>query len=283
MEKFSPEKLEKKARTIRKDVIKMLSIAGSGHSAGSLGMVDVLTALYFQIMNNDPQNPDWQERDRLFLSHGHICPALYATMAHAGYFPLTELKTLRKLESRLQGHPERARLPGIETSSGPLGCGLAQAAGYAYVARMDKKRFRVFCLTSDGEHDSGNHWEAVLFSAKNRLANLTVFVDRNKIQVDGYTEEVLPLESLEEKYKAFNWNVLNIDGHKMEEIITAVEQARADYEEPSVIIARTIPGKGVSFMEDSPEWHGRAPTKKEAKKALAELRALRRNNKNAKS
>ena len=274
MQKLSIEALEKKANSIRKDIIKMLVAAGSGHSAGPLGMADVFSALYFHIMNHDPKNPDWPERDRLFLSNGHIAPVRYATMAHAGYFPISELKTLRKLGSRLQGHPERLRLPGIETTSGPLGSGLAQAAGYAYASRMDGARFRVYCICSDGEHDSGNHWEAVMFAGKYNLANLTLIVDRNNIQIDGHTEDVMPLEPLEEKYEAFNWHVLHIDGHNMEEIINAVEHARAVYENPTVIIAHTIPGKGVSFIENLPEWHGKPPTPEEAKIALQELRTL---------
>jgi transketolase len=273
-EKLSPEKLEIKANQIRKDIIKTLLNAGSGHSAGSLGMADVFTALYFNILNHDPKNPDLEERDRLFLSCGHIAPVRYVAMAHAGYFPMTKLKTLRKLDSILQGHPERTRLPSLESTSGPLGEGLAQAAGYALAARMDDKRFRVFCITSDGEHDSGNHWEAVMFAGKNNLSNLTAFVDRNNIQIDGHTEDVMPLEPLEEKYKAFNWHVLHIDGHNMEEIIDAVGHARAVYEDPTVIIAHTIPGKGISFMENLPEWHGKPPSKEEAKKALHELRTL---------
>jgi transketolase len=268
----SIEKLEKKAKEIRREIIKMLAKAGSGHSAGSLGMADIFTALYFSIMNHDPKKPSWKERDRLILSNGHICPARYAAMAHAGYFPISELKTLRKLKSRLQGHPERTKLPGVETTSGPIGSGLAQAAGYAYAARMDDKRFRIFCITSDGEHDTGNHWEAVLFAGKYKLSNLTAFLDRNKIQIDGHTEDVLPLEPLREKYVAFNWHVIGVDGHNMEEITNAVSRARAMYEKPTMIIAHTIPGKGISFMENLPEWHGKAPNKEEAKKALDELR-----------
>ena len=269
------EELEKKANDIRKDIIKTLLEAGSGHSAGPLGMADIFTALYFEIMNHDPKKPEWEERDRLFLSCGHIVPVRYVTMAHAGYFPKTKLSTLRKLGSPLQGHPERVRLLALETTSGPLGEGLAQAAGYAYAARMDNKRFRVFCVTSDGEHDTGNHWEAVLFAGKNKLSNLTVFVDRNNIQIDGHTEDVMPLEPLEDKYKAFRWHTLHIDGHNIEEIIEAVNHARAVYEKPTVVIAHTIPGKGVSFMENLPEWHGKPPRKDEAKKALHELRTLR--------
>lgn len=274
MIKLSTKKLEEKANEIRQDIIKMLLAAGSGHSAGPLGMADVFTALYFNILNHDPKKPMWEERDRLILSNGHIVPVRYAAMAEAGYFSKAKLKTLRKLGSPLQGHPERERMPALETTSGPLGSGLAQAAGYAYAARMDDRRFRIYCVTSDGEHDEGNHWEAVMFAGKYRLSNLTVFVDRNNIQIDGHTEEVMPLEPLVEKYEAFNWNVIEIDGHNMEEIINSVGEARATYEKPTVIICHTIPGKGVSFMENMPEWHGKPPNKKQAREALHELRSL---------
>ncbi len=268
------KELRKKANEIRKDIIIMLLEAGSGHSAGPLGSADIFTALYFDILHHDPKKPEWEDRDRLFLSCGHYTPVRYATMAHAGYFPLSKLGTLRKLGSDLQGHPERVRLPAVESTSGPLGEGLAQAAGYAYAARMDNRRFRVFCFTSDGEHDTGNHWEAVMFAGKNNLSNLTTFVDRNNIQIDGYTEDVMPLEPLKEKYEAFNWHVIDIDGHNIEEIIDAVNHARAVYEDPTVIIAHTIPGKGVDFMENLSEWHGKPPNKEEAKKALHDLRTL---------
>lgn len=269
------QELQSKANEVRQDIIKMLLEAGSGHSAGSLGMTDVFMALYFGgVMNYDSKKPDWDERDRLILSNGHICPALYATLAHADYFPHSELVTLRKLGSRLQGHPERERLPGLEATSGPLGCGLAQAAGYAYAARMDGKDFRIFCMTSDAEHQEGNHWEAVAFAGKNNLSNLTSFVDRNNIQIDGYTEDIMPLEPLKAKYEAFNWSVIEIDGHNIEAIIDAVNMAKAIHENPTVIICRTIPGKGVEFMENLPEWHGKSPNEEEAKKALNNLRTL---------
>ena len=270
----SIKKLKLIANEIRQDLIKMLVEAGSGHSAGPLGMADVFTAFYFNILNHNPKNPDWQDRDRLILSNGHIVPIRYVAMAHAGYFPKKELSTLRKLGSRLQGHPERTKLPGLETTSGPLGSGLAQASGYAYAARMDNKKFRIYCFCSDGEHDAGNHWEAVLFAGKYKLSNLTLVIDRNNIQIDGYTEDIMPLEPLADKYKAFNWHVLHIDGHNMREIIDAVNHAKAVYEKPTVIIAHTIPGKGVSFMENLPEWHGKPPKPDEAKKALHELRTL---------
>lgn len=274
MGKLNIKDLERKANEIRQDIIKMLVKAGSGHSAGPLGMADIFTAFYFQILVHDPKKPDWEERDRLFLSNGHISPVRYVAMAHSGYFPKKLLWTLRKLGSPLQGHPERKRLPGVETTSGPLGSGLAQAAGYAYAARMDGKKFRVYCITSDGEHDAGNHWEAVLFVGKNKLSNLTAIVDRNNIQIDGHTEDVMPLEPLEDKYKAFNWHVLHVDGHNIEEFIDAVDHAKAVFEKPTVIIAHTIPGKGVSFMENLPEWHGKPPKPEEAKRALHQLRTL---------
>jgi transketolase len=264
--------LSKVATEIRKEVIKMITAAGSGHTAGSLGSAEIFAAFYFSILNQDPKNPDWVERDRFILSCGHYCPAQYAALAHAGYFPISELKTLRKLGSKLQGHPVRGTVPGVETTSGPLGEGLAQAAGIALGARIDGKHFRVYCLTSDGEHDSGNHWEAVMFAAKYKLANLTQIVDRNSIQIDGGTEEVMPLNSLTDKYKAFNWNVIEIDGNDITQILEAVKEAKTYYQGPTVIIAKTIPGKGVDFMENDYRWHGKAPTKEESETALNELK-----------
>ncbi len=266
--------LEIIANAVREDIIKMLVAAGSGHSAGPLGMADIFTALYFEVMNHDPKDPFWEERDRLILSNGHICPVRYATMAEAGYFDVKELKTLRRLGTRLQGHPERLKLPGVETTSGPLGSGLAQASGYAYAAKMDDKRFRVFALLSDGEQDEGNNWEAVMFAAKYKLSNLTAILDRNYIQIDGNTEQIMPLDPLDEKYKSFNWNVININGNDFTEIINAVRTAKSVADKPTVIIAHTIPGKGVSFMENKFEWHGKPPNKEEAKLALAELEEI---------
>jgi transketolase len=266
--------LQNKANKIRQDIIKMLIEAGSGHSAGPLGAADIFTALYFLVMNIDPKNPNWEERDRLFLSCGHIAPVLYATLAHRGFFPLEELSTLRKFGSRLQGHPERKRLPGIESTSGPLGSGLAQACGYAYAARMDGRKFRIYCVSSDGEHQEGNHWEAVMFAGKNNLSNLTLLIDRNNIQIDGYTEEVMPLEPLADKYRSFNWSVLEVDGHNIEEIANACSHARAIFENPTVVVCHTIPGKGVGFMEGKFEWHGKPPNTSEAVEALSQLRTL---------
>ncbi len=266
--------LEEKANIIRQDLIKTLLEAKSGHSAGPLGMADVFTAFYFHILNHDSRRPKWENRDRLILSNGHICPIQYVTLAHAGYFPKEELKTLRKLGTRLQGHPHRGALPGIETTSGPLGSGLSQASGVALALRMDKSRSRVYCLTSDGEHDCGNYWEAVMLAGKYKLNNLTVVVDRNNIQIDGFTENIMPLEPLRQKYESFNWHVLDIDGHNMTSLVDAVNEAHAIYEKPTVIIAHTIPGKGVSFMEWNYYWHGNPPKEDDAKKALEELRTL---------
>jgi len=269
------KELEEKANKVRQLVIEELVEARSGHTAGSLGMADIFVAMYFHVLNHDPKNPDWPERDRLILSNGHICPVKYAVMALAGYFPVKELKTLRKFGSRLQGHPERTMLPGVETTSGPLGSGLSQAAGIAYAARMDKKRFRVYCIMSDGEHDTGNHWEAVMFAGKYKLNNLTGIIDRNNIQIDGVTEDIMPLEPLEDKYKAFNWNVLSVNGHNIREFVDAIEEAKAVYEKPTVIIAHTIPGKGIEEIEGDFKWHGIPPKPEEAKQFLEELRTLK--------
>ena len=283
------KEIEKRALAIRETILEMLVAAGSGHTAGPLGMADIFAALYARVLKHDPKNPDWDERDRLILSNGHIVPVRYAAMAHAGYFPVEECLTLRKFGSRLQGHPERERLPGLETTSGPLGSGLSQAAGIAYAVRMDPIRdasrsngaggghsrdIRVFCVMSDGEHDCGNTWEAVMFAGANRLYNLTGIIDRNNIQIDGYTESVMPLEPLRAKYEAFGWHVLEVDGHNVAHIVAACEEAAAVYEKPSVIIAHTIPGKGVREIERDYRWHGKPPNKEEATVFLNELRTL---------
>ncbi|MEK7120501.1 MAG: transketolase [Patescibacteria group bacterium] len=266
--------LEEKANDVRKSIIEMLVVAGSGHTAGPLGMADIFTAFYFHILNHDPKNPLWDERDRLILSNGHITPVRYSAMAHAGYFPVKELLTLRKFGSRLQGHPEMGKLDGLETTSGPLGSGLSEACGIAYGARMDGKKFRTYCLMSDGEMDTGNIWEGAMFAGKNKLSNLTALIDRNNIQINGMTENVMPLEPLADKWRAFNWNVIEIDGHNMEEIVDATEEAKAVYEKPTIIIAHTIPGKGVKEIEFDYKWHGIPPNKEDAKKFLNELRTL---------
>ena len=269
------EDLKKIAKEVRRDIVKTLLEAGSGHPAGSLSMTDILVALYFGIMHHDPKNPNWKDRDRLVVSNGHTCPALYSVLARSGYFPIQKLKTYAKLGSPLQGHPEREKLLGIETTSGPLGCGLAQACGMAWAARLDNSHFRVFCTVSDAEHDEGNHWEGVLFAAKYKLSNLTLIVDRNNIQIDGHTEDVMPLENFAEKLKAFGFSVLEVDGHSMEEIDKAMKMAKVTFEKPTAVVLHTIPGKNVGFMENEYSWHGKAPNVGESVQALMELRKLR--------
>lgn len=278
MEPLTDKKLremELMANRLRGDVIAMVSRAGSGHIAGPLDMAEIFTAFYFHLLRHDPKDPHWPGRDRLILSNGHICPVQYAALARAGYFPVEELKTLRQIGTRLQGHPHRGVLPGVETTSGPLGSGISQAAGVALAARLDGAKWRTYCLTSDGEHEEGNAWEGAMFAGKNRLSNLTVVVDRNNIQIDGFTENVMPLEPFRAKYESFGWHVLEIDGHNFEEIIAAVHEARAIYEKPTCIIAHTIPGKGVDFMENDYLWHSKPFKPGEAEKALRELRTLR--------
>lgn len=269
--------LETHAEKIRESIIEMLVSAGSGHTAGPLGMADIFTLLYFHTLRHDPHNPEWAERDRLVLSNGHICPVLYATMAHAGYFPVSELNTLRKFGSRLQGHPHREYLPYLENSSGPLGEGLGQAVGMALADRIDfgekTDRF-IYCLTGDGELNEGSNWEAIMLAGKEKLRNLIVIVDRNNIQIDGYTEDIMPLDNLIKKWQSFNWHVEEVDGHNFEMVNSAIEVAKAVYERPSVIIARTIPGRGVKEFERDYRWHGKPPTKEEGDMALRELRTL---------
>ena len=263
------------ANLLRQEVIHMLVEAGSGHVAGPLGMADIMATLYFHVMKHDPKNPEWEDRDRFVLSNGHTAPILYAALAHSGYFPTEELKTLRKLGSRLQGHPHRGSLPGVENTSGPLGSGLAQAVGMALAAKLDDKKWRVFCMTSDGEHQEGNHLEAMLLASKYRLNNLVTIIDRNAIQIDGFTEDVLPLEPLADKYKSFGWNVIEINGHDIEHIVSAYNEAKATWQAPTVIIANTTPGKGVDFMEDKYQWHSKPMTKEQVQEALHDLRTLK--------
>lgn len=270
------QQLNQKANEIRQDIIMMLEEAGSGHSAGPLGLADILTALYFNIMNIKPDEPEWPDRDVFFLSNGHTVPVQYAAMAEAGYFYKKELSTLRKFGSRLQGHPEREKLPGLENTSGPLGSGLSQAAGYAYTLQyIDKNPHRfVYVVTGDGELDEGNIWEAAMFAGKYKLGQLIIFIDRNNIQIDGSTEDVMPLEDLVGKWESFGWHVLNIDGNNIESIIDAASQGRAITNRPTAIIANTIPGKGVDFMEYDYHWHGMPPNSEQAKEALKKLRSL---------
>jgi len=270
------KKLHLIANGVRQSVVKMLQQAKSGHPAGSIGLADIFTALYFNILNHDPKNPTWPGRDRLVLSNGHVCPVMYAAMAEAGYFPKEELMSLRKLGSRLQGHPHRGSLPGIENSSGPLGQGLSIAVGMALVAKRERKSWRVYCVCSDGEHDEGQIWEAVLLASKFKLGNLTALMDRNNIQIDGFTEDVLPLEPLAEKYRAFGWHVLEVDGHNIEQLIGACSEAKKVIDRPTMIIAHTVPGKDISFMEFIADWHGKAPSDKEVTTALGDLEEERK-------
>lgn len=273
--------LEEKALAIRRSIVSMLIEAKSGHTAGPLGMTDVFTYLYFHGLKHDPKNPSWVYRDRVILSNGHICPVLYATMAHAGYFPVIELQTLRKFKSRLQGHPHREWLPALETSSGPLGSGLSQTVGMALAERMDMGRTsakQFFCFTGDGELDCGQIWEAAMLAGRERLQNVTAIVDRNNIQIDGFTEDIMPLNPLADKWRSFGWHVQEVDGHNFRALDEAFGQARAVFDKPSVIIAYTIPSKGVPDFEGKFEWHGKPPTTpaeiETAKRALHMLRTL---------
>lgn len=272
---LSIAELETKANEIREDIIRMLEHAGSGHSAGPLGLADILTALYFEVMKYDPKRPDWDERDIFLLSNGHCVPVQYATMAHAGFFDRKELMTLRAFGSRLQGHPERTKLPGLENTSGPLGSGLSQAAGMALAMRMNQQTHRwIYVMMGDGEQDEGNVWEAAMLAGKYKLNNIIAFTDRNNIQIDGPTEAVMPLEDLKDKWQAFGWHVLEINGNDMEAVIDACNMAKAIVDKPIMIVAYTIPGKGVDFMEYDFHWHGMPPNREQARQALHELRTL---------
>jgi transketolase len=252
----------------------MLVHAGSGHSAGPLDLAEVFSALFFSILKHDPKRPLWPQRDRLFISNGHICPIRYAAMIKAGYLPKSALKTLRKLGSKLQGHPGYLDWPALEHSSGPLAQGSSVAVGAAIADRKDNKRRWNYCIVSDAEQQAGQTWEAVMLAGKLKLDNLIFLMDRNNIQIDGYTEDVMPLEPLKAKYEAFNWHVIEIDGHNIEQIIDAVNLGKAIYEKPTMIICHTIAGKGVDFMEYEFSWHGKPPNRNEADKALKQLRSL---------
>ena len=278
MQTLSPERLkelELRANDVRQGIIRSLLAAGSGHSAGPLDMSDIFTALYGHLMRHDPARPDWPDRDRLILSCGHIAPVRYSAMANFGYFPVEELLTLRKFGSRLQGHPERAKLPSVETTSGPLGEGLGQAVGMALAAKMDAKDFHLWVIASDAEHQCGLHWEAVLTAAKFKLDNITVIVDRNFIQIDGSTEDVMPLEPFAQKYRAFNWEVFECDGNDIAAFVETAQRARETTGKPQVIVALTVPGKGISYMEGDYTWHGKPPNAQQADEALRELTAQR--------
>jgi transketolase len=268
------EDLTRMAVALRRDVISMLTEAGSGHTAGSLGLSDIATALYFNVLNITPKTKNDPERDRLFVSCGHTAPIWYAALARAGFFPIEELKTLRKLGSRLQGHIDRLTVPGVESSSASLGQGLGIAAGCALAGKMNNQRYETYCVISDGELDEGSTWEAANLAAHYRLGRLTAILDRNNIQIDGATEDVMRKEAIKDKFEAFGWHVIEIDGHNMEQIIDGCQEAHAIVEAPVLLLAHTIPGKGVSFMEHDYTWHGKAPTKEEAQMALKELEGM---------
>ena len=262
--------LTKKALQLRIDVINMLAKAGSGHPAGSLGMADIFAALYFELMNHDPNNPNWEQRDYLILSNGHICPVLYASLARAGYFPVSKLDSLRQIDSDLQGHPHCCSLPGVETSSGPLGQGVSQACGLALALKVDNKPNHVYCLSSDGEQQEGQTWESYLLANKYQLDNLTFIIDRNQIQIEGRTDQVMPIHQLSAKLTSFGINTSQIDGHNFQQILTSIKKAKDD-QAVSAVIAETIPGKGVDFMEDDHQWHGKAPNSTQTEEALQQL------------
>ncbi|MBU1046838.1 transketolase [Patescibacteria group bacterium] len=264
------EKYKEKAQIIREEMLKMLAKAGSGHTAGPLGMIDILVALYFGILKHDPKNPDWEDRDRVIYSHGHTCPALYTVMAEIGYFPKSELDSLRKFGAPLQGHPHKEWLKGIETSSGPLGSGLSQAVGMALAEKIDNKDSdkKFYCLMSDGELQEGQVWEALMLGGYKKLNNLIAVIDRNHIQISGKTEDVLGLEPLRDKFEAFNWDVLEVDGHDYEQLFGAFETAKKITDGPVVIIAHTIPGKGFKEFENDYTWHGKVPSQEMVDKIL---------------
>jgi len=270
-QELSLEDMEQMARKLRRHIVTMTAKAGSGHPGGSLSAVEVVTALYFGLMRHDPANPNWPDRDRFVLSKGHAAPLLYAALAECGYFPVEELSTLRQLDSRLQGHTDRTTTPGVEMSAGALGQGLSFGIGIALAGRLDFRPYRVHVLLGDGECDEGQVWEAVMAAAHFKTDNLVAIVDHNKQQLDGWTRDIMNLEPLAPKWRSFDWHVIEIDGHDLPQIIAALEAAKQVKGQPAVIIAHTTKGKGVSFMENNPEFHGRAATAEELEKALAEL------------
>ena len=263
--------LERKANLIRSHVIRMTRSAGSGHPGGSLSSTDIISALFFKVMNHRSSDPNWEDRDRFVLSKGHAAPAYYAALAESGYFPIEELSTLRKLNSRLQGHPSKTKLPGVEMSTGSLGQGLSVANGMALAAKLDRKTYRIYCICGDGEMQSGQIWEAAMLGAHFELDNVTAFVDRNMLQIDGPTEKIMSIEPLADKWKAFGWHVIEIDGHDMRQILDACDRAKETRGKPTMVIAHTVKGKGVSFMENALSFHGKPPNEEETKKALKEL------------
>ncbi|MGI6330497.1 MAG: transketolase [Zhaonellaceae bacterium] len=265
------ENLQAICKDVRADIVKMTAAAGSGHPGGSLSSVELLTALYFNVLNHRPEEPNWPDRDRFILSKGHVCPVLYSVMARTGYFPVEELMTLRKFGSRLQGHPNVKALPGLESSSGSLGQGLSIANGLALAAKLNNKSYRVYCLMGDGELQEGQIWEAAMTAPHYGLDNVCAIVDYNNLQIDGKCDEVMGINPLAKKWESFNWHVIEIDGHDLAQVLKAYEEAANHKEQPSVIIAHTTKGKGVSFMENVAGWHGKAPNKEELEKALQEI------------
>jgi transketolase len=268
---LSTAELKEMAKKLRRHVITMTATAGSGHPGGSLSAADIITALYFKVLCHNPQNPQWSDRDRFILSKGHAAPILYAALAEAGYFPVAELATLRKLDSRLQGHTDRKFTPGVEMSAGSLGMGLSFAIGVALAARLDSKTYRTYVLLSDGECEEGETWEAALSAAHFKLDNLTAIVDYNGMQLSGWTRDIMNLEPFTRKWQAFGWHTIDIDGHDFDQILSAYQKAEKIKGKPTIIVARTIKGKGVSFMENNVAFHGKAPTWEEAERALKEL------------
>ena len=274
MSKYSPElirKLEDKAREMRKDIVIMVGAAKSGHPGGSLSAADIVSALYFHVMRYDPQNPKWPDRDRFVLSKGHACPVLYAALAEAGFYPKVEIITFRRINSRLQGHPDIKKLPGVEFTTGSLGQGLSGSVGMSLAGKLDKKDYRVFCMIGDGESEEGQIWEASMAAAHYRLDNLVAITDFNGLQIDGPLCEVMTVTPIPEKWRAFGWNVIEIDGHNFEQILDALSSESKVEGKPTMIVAHTTKGKGVSFMENACEWHGKAPSEEQVKQALAEL------------
>jgi len=263
--------LERKARELRRDVVQMIHRAGSGHPGGSLSSADIISALYFSRLNVDPKRPEWPQRDRFILSKGHAAPLLYAALARRGFFPIEDLSTLRRIGSHLQGHPDRLKTPGVEMTSGALGHGLAVGAGLALGAKRQNARWWTYVLMGDGELQAGVVWEGALIAAKYRLNNLTAIVDQNDVQLDGPVHEILPLEPLTEKWRAFGWAVIEIDGHNIRQILEAFDEAQHIHDRPTVVIAHTVKGRGISYMEGLAKWHGRAPTDEELMVALQEL------------
>jgi len=268
---LSAAELKEMAKKLRRHVITMTATAGSGHPGGSLSAADIITALYFKVMRHNPENAQWPDRDRFILSKGHAAPILYAALAESGYFPVEELATLRKLGSRLQGHSDRNLTPGVEMSAGSLGMGLSYGIGVALAARLDRRVYRTYALLGDGECDEGETWEGALSAAHFRMDNLTAIVDYNRIQLSGWTKDIMNLEPLSQKWQAFGWHTIDIDGHDFNQILAAFQEAERIKSKPTVIIAHTIKGKGVSFMENNVNFHGKAPTLEEAEKALKEL------------